>query len=203
MLDKYREKADILLEPLALKMRIEANILTYLSLIFALFAGIFAYFSHEHLYLLLLSALFIMVNGILDALDGKIARMRGTAGKKGDFIDHVIDRFSDVFIMGGIILSPWVDKFIGTTAMAMMLLVSYLGTQAQAVGYRRVYGGMLGRADRIVILFFALFIQFFVKETIFHLYFLEWIMIYFIIAGFITIVQRYYAIIKWFGKNLS
>ena len=203
MLDKYREKADILLEPLALKMRIEANILTYLSLIFALFAGIFAYFSHERPYLLLLSALFIMVNGILDALDGKIARMRGTAGKKGDFIDHVIDRFSDVFIMGGIILSPWVDKFIGTTAMAMMLLVSYLGTQAQAVGYRRVYGGMLGRADRIVILFFALFIQFFVKETIFHLYFLEWIMIYFIIAGFITIVQRYYAIIKWFGKNLS
>jgi len=199
MLDKYREKADMILEPLASKINVEASILTYLSLIFALFAGVSAYFSHEYVFLLLISALFVIVNGLLDALDGKIARMRGTAGEKGDFIDHVIDRFSDVFIMGGIILSPWVDKIIGITAMVAMLLVSYLGTQAQAVGYKRVYAGILGRADRIVILFFALIIQFFVRGTIFHFYLLEWVMIYFIIAGFITIIQRYYAVVRWFG----
>ena len=201
MLDKYREKADLILAPLASKINLEANILTYLSLLFALIAGIFAYFSYEHPFLLLMVSFLVIMNGLLDALDGKIARMRGTAGKKGDFTDHAIDRFSDVFIMGGIILSPWVDKVIGIAAITAMLLVSYLGTQAQAVGYKRVYAGILGRADRIVIIFFALLIQFFVQERIFHFYFIEWVMIYFIIAGVITIIQRYHAIIKFFEEK--
>ncbi|HHO57421.1 MAG TPA: CDP-alcohol phosphatidyltransferase family protein, partial [Thermoplasmatales archaeon] len=162
MLDKYREKADLILAPLASKINLEANILTYLSLLFALIAGIFAYFSYEHPFLLLMVSFLVIMNGLLDALDGKIARMRGTAGKKGDFTDHAIDRFSDVFIMGGIILSPWVDKVIGIAAITAMNLVSYLGTQAQAMGYKRVYTRILGRDDRIVIITFALLIQFIV-----------------------------------------
>jgi len=201
MLDKYRDKADKILEPIASKIDIEASILTYLSLIFAFFAGISAYFSYENDVLLLLSAFFVIINGLLDALDGKIARMRGTAGKKGDFIDHAIDRFSDVFIIGGIVISPWIDKVIGVTAMATMLLVSYLGTQAQAVGYRRVYAGILGRADRIIILFIALIIQFFVPQKIYGFYFIELVMLYFIVAGVATVMQRYHAITKWFGKK--
>lgn len=192
---------DFILEPIAKKINLEANILTYLSLLFAFLAGISAYFSYENEWLLLATAFFILVNGILDALDGKIARIRGEANKKGDFIDHAIDRFSDVFIIGGIIISVWVNKIIGITAFSSVLLVSYLGTQAQAVGYERLYAGILGRADRIVILFFTLLIQFFIREKIFGLYFIEWIMLYFIFAGILTILQRYYAVMKWFEKK--
>ena len=199
MLDKYREKADRILTPMASKINVEANILTYLSLIFAFLAGLSSFLSYENTILLPLAALFVAMNGLLDALDGKIARMKGSAGVKGDFIDHAIDRFSDVFILGGIILSPWVEKFIGVAAMATMLLVSYLGTQAQAVGFKRVYAGILGRADRISILFFALIIQFFVTWKIYGFYIIEWVMLYFIIAGIATILQRYHAIMKWFG----
>jgi archaetidylinositol phosphate synthase len=36
-----------------------------------------------------------------------------------------------------------------------VLLASYLGTQAQAVGVGRVYGGIMGRADRLIILILA------------------------------------------------
>jgi len=198
MLDKYRQKADSILEPIAKKIGLEANLLTYLSFLFAIIAGITAYFSFERKWLLLPTSLFILMNGLFDALDGKIARMKGKAGKRGDFIDHAIDRFSDVFIMGGIIASRWVEKEIGIMAMASMLLVSYLGTQAQAVGYKRVYSGMLGRADRIVILFIACIIQFLVINKIFGFYFMEWAMFYFIIAGIATILQRYYAVMKWF-----
>jgi len=199
MLDKYREKADRILTPMASKINVEANILTYLSLIFAFLAGLSSFLSYENTILLPLAALFVAMNGLLDALDGKIARMKGSAGMRGDFIDHAIDRFSDVFILGGIILSPWVEKFIGVAAMATMLLVSYLGTQAQAVGFKRVYAGILGRADRISILFFALVIQFFVTWKIYGFYIIEWVMLYFIIAGIATILQRYHAIMKWFG----
>ncbi len=199
MLDKYRQKAEHILEPIAKKISIEANLLTYLSLLFAFLAGIALFFSFEKRYLLLFSSLCIFLNGLLDALDGKIARMRGKASKKGDFVDHTIDRFSDAFIIGGLAISPWVDKLIAIPAIASVLLVSYLGTQAQAVGYKRVYAGALGRADRIVILFFACILQFFL-DKFFGFYLLEWVMVYFIVAGITTIVQRYFAVIKWFGK---
>ena len=199
MLDKYRQKAEDILEPLAKRMSIEANILTYLSLIFAVMAGLAAFFSFKEKWLLLPASFFILLNGFFDALDGKIARMKGKAGKKGDFIDHAIDRFSDVLIIGGIVASPWVNKVVGIAAMAAILLVSYLGTQAQAVGYKRVYAGILGRADRIVILFIACIIQFFMPQQIYGFYFMEWIMFYFIIAGIATILQRYHAVMKWLG----
>ncbi|RLF51945.1 MAG: CDP-alcohol phosphatidyltransferase family protein [Thermoplasmata archaeon] len=197
MLDKYRYKADEWLEPLAKKFSLEANKLSYLSFIFAIFAGITAYFSYEKKWLLLVSAFLILMNGFFDALDGKIARLKGMASKKGDFVDHAIDRFSDAFIIGGIVASPWVDKLIGLIAFASVMLVSYLGTQAQAVGYKRVYAGLLGRADRIVVLFIACVLQFFFNA--FYGYsVLELFMMYFAIAGIITIVQRYYLVMKWF-----
>ena len=113
-------------------------------------------------------------------------------------MDHVIDRFSDVFILGGIILSPWVNKLLGIPAIVAVLLVSYLGTQAQAVGQGRLYVGMLARADRIAILFCALILQTIVIDQVFNLYILEWVMVYFIAAGIITIIQRYYTVLQGF-----
>ena len=148
--------------------------------------------------LLPLAAFMLLLNGICDALDGKIARIRGQIGKQGDFMDHVIDRFSDVFILGGIILSPWVNKLLGIPAIVAVLLVSYLGTQAQAVGQGRLYVGMLARADRIAILFCALILQTIVIDQVFNLYILEWVMVYFIAAGIITIIQRYYTVLQGF-----
>ncbi len=39
---------------------------------------------------------------------------------------------------------------IGVFALTGVLMASYLGTQAQAVGVGRYYGGLLGRSDRSV-----------------------------------------------------
>jgi len=196
MLDKLRSKADAILEPIASKFGKEANRISYASLIFAFIAAISFYYSYWYHYLLFVSSLSVILNGFLDAIDGKIARMSKKAGKKGDFIDHTIDRFSDALIIGGIAVSPWCDKKIGVVAIATVLLVSYMGTQAQAVGYKRVYSGVLGRADRLAILFFAPIFQYFIQR-IFEIYLIEWVMIYFIFAGVVTILQRYYRIVKW------
>ena len=198
MLNKFRNKADRFMDPIARKMDIEANKISYASLIFAIIAGIFFYYSYWHHIFLIFAAFSTLLNGFFDAIDGKIARMRKKASLKGDFIDHAIDRFSDAFIIGGIAISQWCNKIIGVTAIAAVLLVSYMGTQAQAVGYKRIYAGMLGRADRLAILFFAPFIQYFTGR-IYGFYFMEWAMLYFIIAGIITIIQRFYRIAKWLG----
>ncbi|HEC88162.1 MAG TPA: hypothetical protein ENI52_02475, partial [Thermoplasmata archaeon] len=63
MLDRYREKADKILVPVAKKINLEANFLTYLSLASAFFAGLFAYFSYENNLLLFPSSLLILLNG--------------------------------------------------------------------------------------------------------------------------------------------
>jgi archaetidylinositol phosphate synthase len=149
--------------------------------------------------------LFVAINGFLDGLDGKIARMKGKQSAKGDFIDHAMDRYSDVAIIGGIALSQWCDNRIGLIAIVGILLTSYMGTQSQAVGYQREYGGLLGRVDRIVILMIALVIQcillYFNASVPFGQSFLEWMMIYFAIAGNATAIQRFIKVMKWFEEK--
>src|SRR5438046_10076189 len=54
---------------------------------------------------------------------------------------------------------------VGTLALLGVLLTSYMGTQAQAVGQGRVYGGVLGRADRLVLLFVGCLIQWIVAPS--------------------------------------
>ena len=41
---------------------------------------------------------------------------------------------------------------IGFGAIIGVLMLSYMGTQAQAVGAGREYAGLLGRADRLIVL---------------------------------------------------
>jgi archaetidylinositol phosphate synthase len=98
------------------------------------------------------AAALIFIGGVFDALDGHVARMKGLASKRGDFLDHVLDRYADTVLLVGITLSSWVDPYLGLLALASLLLTSYMGTQAQAITGQRQYGGLLGRADRIVLL---------------------------------------------------
>ena len=201
MLDKYRKKVDWILEPIADKIDVKPNTLTSISLLFAILAGICFYFSYNHPFFLFVIPLLILANGFLDALDGKVARLKNKESKKGDFIDHAIDRFADVFIVGGLAISPWCTPSVGIVAISAMLLTSYMGTQGQAVGYKREYGGLLGRADRLVILILAPLIQYvmFVQDILLlDWHFFQWMMIYFAVVGIITTVQRFFAIFNWF-----
>ena len=140
---------------------ISPNSLSLLSFFFALLAGVFFFISSNSTsfnLLLILAGVFVCLNAIFDGLDGLVAREIGNANKKGDFLDHVIDRYSDVFIIGGIVFGGYVSWGIGVIAIVGVLLSSYMGTQAQAVGLNRMYGGLLGRADRIVLIIGATFL---------------------------------------------
>ena len=84
------------------------------------------------------------------------------SSRRGDLIDHTLDRVADIIIMGGIALGPLVDDItVGFAAIIGILMLSYMGTQAQAVGAGREYAGLLGRADRLVVLIMVPIIQFF------------------------------------------
>ena len=160
VLDAYRHLADAVLDPIARRFEgVSPNALTWAALVFAGFAGIAFLFRGG--WALVLGALCAFLNAFLDALDGKVAKMFGKASRRGDFLDHVVDRYADVLMLGGITIGPYCSQWpwLGLLAIVGVLLTSYMGTQAQAVGAGRLYAGVLGRADRLVILIAAALLQ--------------------------------------------
>ena len=210
MLDNYRASLDWWLDPLTrLFRKVHPDVFTWLSLVFAVAGGILFWKSSDTatgLWILLAAWVCVGLNSILDLLDGKVAKISGKASPRGDFLDHAVDRASDAAFILGISFSPWATVGVGLAAMTATLLVSYMGTQAQAVGLKRHYGGLLGRADRMVLLLAMPLAQWIVSFfqlphpwTAWTESLLALLLWYFAIVGGLTLVQRFVAILRSFG----
>lgn len=173
------------------RMGLTPNMLSVLSLLFSSLAFLFYYLSASDHRMLFAAAIMVMLNGIADALDGALARRMGYADERGDFLDHVIDRYSDVLLLSGIIFAGYVRWEIGLLAVVGVLMTSYIGTQAQAVSLKRCYGGMLGRADRLVILIIATLANALYSQRIEGLYILGWLVLIMMMLSHITAIQRF------------
>ena len=161
--DDYRDLGTKILTPLANRIPLGPMGISLLSLFTALIAGYSFYVSDldENKSWLLLASLMVFLTAVFDALDGIVARMRNLSSKRGDLIDHTLDRVADIIMVGGIALGPLVDITIGFSAIIGIIMLSYMGTQAQAIGAGRDYAGLLGRADRLVVLVIVPVIQYF------------------------------------------
>jgi archaetidylinositol phosphate synthase len=193
VLDRFRGAADWLFNPVATRfVHVNPDTVSWVALLAAAGAGVS--FAIGGTGPLVLALILVLTNSYLDALDGKIAKLAGKASTRGDFLDHVLDRYADVLMLGGIAFSAYCQLSIGTLALLGVLLTSYMGTQAQAVGQGRRYAGLLGRADRLVLLFVGGFLQLLVSPggTVFWGPFepLEWFMVLFAVLGHATAVQR-------------
>jgi archaetidylinositol phosphate synthase len=108
-------------------------------------------------------------------------------------------------MVGGLALSGWVDLRIGLLAIIGMLLTSYMGTQSQAIGHKRDYSGLLGRADRLVLLMIAPIIQHIFLHynytRVFGFSILELVLIYFAVMGNITALQRFVSTLRSLKKK--
>ena len=102
----------------------------------------------------------ILVGGAFDVIDGEVARRTNRASLRGNFLDHVLDRYADMILVIGIAVSGFANPILALLALASLLLTSYMGTQAEAVGQGRLYGGLLTRADRLVLLCLAALLEF-------------------------------------------
>ena len=214
VLDGQRARADFALTPVAKRLiNVNPNMISWVGLILALVCGLLFYFSGYYLdgreefkWLLLLGGIMVLVSGYFDALDGKVAKLAGKAGRKGDYLDHVFDRYADVFMIGGVAFSAWCDPYLGMFALIGVLLTSYMGTQAQAIGAPRLYAGLLGRADRVVLSTLFPIIQLIMMSIGYgsfticgmEINWLEIMMLWFAVVGNLTAIQR--GIITW--RNL-
>ncbi len=197
VLDRYRAVADRLFTPVARRLiHVNPDVVSWFGLFAAAGAGVSFFLGGTGF--LALALILLLANSYFDALDGKIAKLAGKASARGDFLDHVLDRYADVFMIGGIAFSIYCRLWVGTLALLGVLLTSYMGTQAQAVGQGRRYAGILGRADRLVLLFIGGLLQLIVSPSgrvlwgVAPVAFqpLEWFLVAFAVLGHATAVQR-------------
>lgn len=200
VLDSKRDSVEFILEPIARSLtRFSPNTVSWFAFALAILAGI-AIIASPHMWQILLptSAFLVILSGLFDALDGKVARLTGKASRRGDLLDHVLDRYADVIMVGAVAISAWCDPYLGLLAIIGMLMTSYMGTQCQAIGAGRLYSGLLGRADRVLLLTIAPLLQ-----MVFMLFSdgriglgpvslsaFELVMLWFAVVGNITAVQR-------------
>ncbi|MDE0953109.1 MAG: CDP-alcohol phosphatidyltransferase family protein [Candidatus Poseidoniales archaeon] len=163
MFEKMRETWTKAIQPLVLRMGdLDPSVLTWTSLFVSLIGFYIlsiAEINKSGAIMIVAAVILVLIAGVLDALDGALARHQGTDGPYGDFLDHTIDRTVDVGLLVAIGMNAAFVSSLeaGLAAGLLTLLGSYMGTQAQSVGLGRIYGGF-SRADRMIITLLGLLI---------------------------------------------
>ena len=162
VLEGYRERVRPYVERLARPfLGWEPNTLSGVALGLAVTAACLAALVRWTTPLLFLPvSVLVLFAGVFDVLDGQVARATGRSSRRGDFLDHVFDRYADVALVLGLAVSSYAQPVVALLALVSLLLTSYMGTQAQAVGLGRSYSGLLSRTDRLVVLALVAFLEF-------------------------------------------
>lgn len=193
-LDRLRPVANRTLEPfVALSSRygLSPNAISVAAFFAAVGAAVSYAFASESSLLYLLGAVFVGLNGWFDILDGAVARDQGIESKAGDLLDHVLDRYADIVIVAG--LAAGIGRYaLGFAAVTGVVMTSYLGTQSQAVGLDRVYGGALGRADRLALVGVVTGAAALANPALYGLTLVGWLLVVFAVVGHLTAFQRFW-----------
>lgn len=123
---------------------------------------------------------------LFNLLDGLLARALAVADPWGEVKNEFGDRLADVAIFLGLGMSGYTDPLLVALALALILCGSYLGILSKAIGGRRLYEGLFGKAERMVSLaVFSLYPLYSGRLASFNLY-----LIVAAFAAAVTILQR-------------
>jgi len=127
------EKAALTWMALRMPAWINSDHLTALGFASMLLAGVSYAAARWTTAGLLLATAFLALNWFGDSLDGTLARVRHCQRPRyGYYVDHVIDSFGALFLMGGLALSGYVHPAVAIGMLVGFLLLSielYLATQ--------------------------------------------------------------------------
>lgn len=114
-------------------------------------------------YNFLLAAFFFAIASFLDFVDGSVARVTGRVTKFGAYLDTIVDRYIELIIILGIFFIPLPQIFLPTNLWLLLYVFgSTMTTYAKAAAKEKdivrteLAGGTLERAERLIILFFAI-----------------------------------------------
>ena len=99
----------------------------------------------------------VLLGGVADVLDGRIARSMAVADRTGAFLDSTLDRFAEVGAFAGLALlfrCSALSLTLAVTAMGGSLLVSYARARGESQGVVCKLG-VMQRAERLLLLGFG------------------------------------------------
>jgi soluble lytic murein transglycosylase len=154
MLGRYRETVRRWSDPVGhalLRIRLRPNHLTLIGLVVSLFAA--AAFIAGHLRP---AGLLLVAAGLCDLLDGSLARASGQVTAFGAFLDSVIDRYSDLVVLLGIVVlfarTPNArGALVAMAGVVGSVMVSYTRARAESIGVECTVG-MMERPERMLCL---------------------------------------------------
>ena len=152
--DFLRARFKGILEPIALFLNhlgLTPNAITLLGLAGNIVGAVFIAIGNVSL-----GGVIILLMGPIDALDGTMARLRGTTTKFGAFVDSVTDRYSELVILGGLLVyylqrQNTLGSLLVYVAAAGSVLVSYTRARAQSLGFETKIG-IFTRVERFIVL---------------------------------------------------
>ena len=147
----FRRTADTAVN-LCVRLGISSDAISYLSIVAALIAAICFWKSQEHFWLLIVAPLFCFLRLWFNMLDGMVAVAAGKASLRGEIVNDLPDRISDVIIFAGVAHSGLMNPFVGYWAAIFSLLTAYVGISGQAIGRQREFGGIMSKPWRMVAL---------------------------------------------------
>jgi archaetidylinositol phosphate synthase len=158
MLDQMRhlfKKQEAFSASIFARLPLSANQYTYLSIVFVFIS---AYFIINQQYYTAL--VFFALSGLMDFVDGSVARAKGTAGPMGAYLDTVVDRYIEGIIIISMMFLPLPGVLLLPSYfwLALFLFGSITTTYVKAAAIekklvdRELVGGYMSRGERIILL---------------------------------------------------
>ena len=174
------------------RLGIHPDTISYASVVAASIAAWCFWQAGQHAWLLIIAPLFCYVRLWCNMLDGMVALASGKASGRGEILNDLPDRVSDIVIFVGVAHSGLMHPLLGYWAAIFAVLTAYVGLLGQAVGVQREFTGMMAKPWRMVALHVGAWTTFafsnqiqFVRLTTF-----DWTCIVVIVGCVQTIVVR-------------
>jgi CDP-diacylglycerol--glycerol-3-phosphate 3-phosphatidyltransferase len=112
---------------------------------------------------LYVACVLLIVGGLMDTLDGVVAKAAGTASPRGAFLDSVADRVADAFLFGGLTWYLAVGRhpreaLLPVAILAVSSVISYERAKAESLGFSGK-GGLMERAERLIVFGLAMLVH--------------------------------------------
>ena len=156
---------------------LSANFWTFVGLGFALVSAIVYGMGIE--FGLIIGGILLLVSGFFDMVDGQVARVTGKASKKGEYLDSMFDKISEVAIFLGILVGGYAEPYLVLLAITLSLLVSYARAKSDIINIKLQGIGIGERAERLLVI-----------AIIGIIGFMEYAVIIVVIIAAITLIQR-------------
>jgi CDP-diacylglycerol---glycerol-3-phosphate 3-phosphatidyltransferase len=178
------------IDPLAkvlLRLRVTPDGITWFGCGATIFISV-AFLAQGHF---LIGAILFGFFGLIDLLDGTMARMLGTAGPWGAFLDSTLDRVSDAAVISALIYfyvhstteNSELAVVAGIISLVMSLMTSYARAKAESLGAECTVG-IAERAERNLLIWVALMISGLYLDV------MPYALVVLALASSVTVVQR-------------